>query len=89
MVTGQEPFETIIRETTEEASFSVELVRRDVMSRGCVTYFVLRDERAGGETGLLQPECRNVYDLEVKEGMMPSLEDHEAEVFFAMECQTS
>ena len=81
MATGEEPFKTIVRETTEEASFPVEHVRRDVKSRGCVTYFDIRDERAGGETGLLQPECINVYDLEVKEGMMPSPEDHEAEIF--------
>ena len=56
MATGELPFETIVRETTEEASFPVEHVRRDVKSWGCVTYFDIRDERAGGETGLLQPE---------------------------------
>ncbi|MCJ1369112.1 hypothetical protein MMC20_000320 [Loxospora ochrophaea] len=81
MATGEEPFETVVRETTEEASFPVEHVRQHAKSRGCITYFDIRDERAGGETGLLQPECIYVYDLEVKTDMMPSPEDHEAEKF--------
>ena len=81
MATGEEPLETIVRETTEEASFPVDHVYQHIKSRGCVTYFDIRDERAGGETGLLQPECIYVYDLEVEGNMMPSPGDHEAEKF--------
>lgn len=48
---------------------------------GTVTYFYVRDERAGGETGLLQPECQYVYDLEVGEDVVPKPGDQEVEEF--------
>jgi 8-oxo-dGTP pyrophosphatase MutT (NUDIX family) len=41
----------------------------------------VRDKRAGGETGLCQPECQYVYDLELSEDVVPVPDDNEAEDF--------
>ncbi|TID25693.1 hypothetical protein E6O75_ATG03556 [Venturia nashicola] len=62
---GEAPFESVVREAMEEASLPEELVRKRAKAAGCVTYFHIRDSRAGGETGLLQPECQYVYDLDL------------------------
>lgn len=65
IATGESPFECIVREAAEEASLPEDLVRKKAKSVGAVTYFHVRDERAGGETGLLMPECQFVYDLDL------------------------
>lgn len=62
---GEAPFESVVREAMEEASLPESLVRKRAKAVGCVTYFHIRDSRAGGETGLLQPECQYVYDLDL------------------------
>jgi len=59
-----------------------DLVRKGAKAAGTVTYFYIRDERAGGETGLLQPECQYVYDLEVEEDVTPRPGDNEVEDFY-------
>lgn len=79
--TGEKPFECLIREAAEEASLPEDLVRKGAKAVGTVTYFYVRDERAGGETGLLQPECEYVYDLEVGEDVRPRPGDNEVEGF--------
>lgn len=75
--TGEKPFECLIRESMEEASLPENMVK---MARACgtMTYFYVRDERAGGETGLCQPECQYVYDLELPESVVPQPGDNEA-----------
>ncbi|QDS73260.1 hypothetical protein FKW77_004337 [Venturia effusa] len=65
---GEAPFESVVREAMEEASLPEELIRKRAKAAGCVTYFHIRDSRAGGETGLLQPECQYVYDLDLTPG---------------------
>ena len=47
-----------------------------------MTYFYIRDEKAGGETRLLQPECQYVYDLELPEDVVPTPGDNEVEEFY-------
>ena len=79
--TGEEPLECLIREATEEASFPERLVREHAKACGTVTYFHIRNEKAGGETGLLQPECQHVYDLEVDADTVPKPGDNEVEGF--------
>lgn len=64
IATGEKPFECLVREAMEEASLPEDLSRK-AKAAGCVTYFYIRDERAGGETGLLQPECQYIYDLDM------------------------
>lgn len=81
---GEGPFESLIRESAEEASLSEAFVRENVRSTGAVTYFHIRDERAGGETRLLQPECQYTYDLEVGEDIEPRPSDDEVEGFTLM-----
>lgn len=80
--TGEVPFECLVREASEEASLPEDLVREGARAAGTITYFYVRDERAGGETGLLQPECQYVYDLEVGEDVLPKPGDNEVEDFY-------
>ncbi|KAK3706919.1 hypothetical protein LTR37_012418 [Vermiconidia calcicola] len=79
--TGESPFESLVREAQEEASLPEDIVRRDVKAVGTVTYFHIRDHRAGGETRLLQPEVQYVYDLQVAEDVVPKPSDDEVAGF--------
>ncbi|KAF2721537.1 hypothetical protein K431DRAFT_284693 [Polychaeton citri CBS 116435] len=81
IATGENPFECLIREAQEEASLPQDIVRKDVKQVGTVTYFHIRDSRAGGETRLLQPECQYVYDLELAKDVVPKPNDDEVEGF--------
>lgn len=82
LATGEKPFEALVREASEEASLPEELVRSHAKPCGTVSYFYIRDERAGGETGLLQPECQHVYDMEIKMEVVPRPNDAEVETFY-------
>jgi 8-oxo-dGTP pyrophosphatase MutT (NUDIX family) len=75
--TGEEPFECLVRECEEEASLPKHIVER-ARPCGTLTYFHVRDARAGGETGLCQPECQYIYDLELPEDVIPKPGDDEA-----------
>lgn len=79
--TGEKPFECLIREAAEEASFSEKLVRSKATPCGTVAYVHIRDERAGGETGLIQPECQYIYDIEIDASVVPNPGDNEVEAF--------
>ena len=83
IISGQTPFETVVREAAEEASLPEDFIRKRAKAVGTVTYIHERDKRAGGETGLLQPECEYVYDLEIKadEHVIPKPNDNEVESF--------
>lgn len=78
---GETVLNSLIREAEEEASFSEELIRQHAKLCGTVSYFMVRDEKAGGETGLLQPECQFVYDLELSQDVIPKPNDDEVENF--------
>ncbi|KAF1982204.1 thiamine pyrophosphokinase [Aulographum hederae CBS 113979] len=80
--TGEVFFESIIRESAEEASLSPDLVRTKAKPCGTVSYFYIRDRRAGGETGLMQPEVQFLYDLELDDSVVPKPSDDEVEGFF-------
>lgn len=84
IATGENVFESMVREAKEEASLPEELVRKSAKAAGTVTYFYIRDPRAGGETKLLQPECQYVYDLELAEDVVPKPSDDEVEGFELM-----
>lgn len=81
MCTGEMPFECIVREAMEEASLPEAVVRAGTVSVGCVTYSHVRDARAGGETGLIQPEVEYVYELRLDPGIIPMPGDNEVEEF--------
>lgn len=80
--TGEKAFECLVREAAEEASFSEQLVRSNAKPCGTVSYFHIRDARAGGEAGLLQPECQYVFDMEVGAEVVPKPGDNEVEDFY-------
>ena len=80
---GETPASCIARESEEEASLPRELVEK-AKPVGTVSYFHIRDARAGGERGLMQPECQYVYDLEVSEDVVPTPDDGEVEGFTLM-----
>ena len=80
--TGERPFDCMVREAAEEASFSEQLVRSNAKPCGTVSYFHIRDARAGGEAGLLQPECQYVFDMEIGAEVVPKPGDNEVEDFY-------
>ncbi|MCJ1415993.1 hypothetical protein MMC32_002328 [Xylographa parallela] len=79
---GEEPFESLVREAAEEASLPEEVVREGAKACGTVSYFHIRDSRAGGETGLLQPEIQFVYDLKLPEDTVLKPSDDEVQEFY-------
>ncbi|KAJ5654114.1 hypothetical protein N7490_001117 [Penicillium lividum] len=81
MCTDEMPYECIVREAMEEASLPEEVVRASIIPVGCVTYSHIRDVRAGGETGLSQPEVEYVYDLKLDPSVIPRPGDNEVEEF--------
>ena len=78
---GEKASECIVREAGEEASLPEELVRRDAKPCGTVSYFHVRDMPDGGESGLYQPECQYVYDLEVAPDVVLRPNDEEVGEF--------
>ncbi|KAK2755922.1 hypothetical protein FQN54_005718 [Arachnomyces sp. PD_36] len=82
IASGQTPLESIVRECEEEAALSPEFVRKHARAAGMVTNFYVRDERAGGETKLLQPECHYIYHLPLPPGVVCKKNDDEVEEFY-------
>lgn len=82
MATGEEPFACMVREAAEEASLPEAVVSKAAQAQGSVTYIMIRDERAGGEVGLIQPECEYIYDLELPVTVVPKPNDSEVEEFY-------
>lgn len=80
IATGELPLNCIVREASEEASLPAHIVRKHIKAAGTVTYIHVRDERAGGETGLLQPECQFVYDLDLTDAGDVQLKPSDDEV---------
>ncbi len=82
MATGEVPLECIIREAEEEASLPEEVVRPRVTAHGNVTYIYMRNEKATGEVGLIQPEVEYIFDLELPNDVVPKPNDSEVECFY-------
>ena len=81
MSTGERPSECVVREAMEEASLPEDVVKANAVPTGCITYFYVRGENAGGETGLLQPEVEYVYDIPLDASVVPKPCDSEVEAF--------
>lgn len=62
--TGETPWSCLIRESEEEALLGEALVR-SAKEAGTVSYFYISGDRSDGETGLAQPECSYVFDLDL------------------------
>ncbi|KAB8069249.1 NUDIX hydrolase domain-like protein [Aspergillus leporis] len=81
MSTTEHPFLCLIREASEEASLPEDVVKACAKPVGCISYFYVRDSRAGGETDLLQPEVEYVYDIKLSRDVVPKPGDNEVEEF--------
>ncbi|KAH8808906.1 thiamine pyrophosphokinase-related protein-like protein [Xylogone sp. PMI_703] len=82
IATGEDRSVCLVREAHEEASLPEDLVRDKSVYIGPVTYSYTRGAKAGGETGLIQPECEHIYDLELPEDVVPSINDTEVDEFY-------
>lgn len=83
----ESPYETILHEADEEASLPKDLLVRDVKSCGVMTYMSLTSTDDGGEHGLLVPDTVYIYDIELKEDVIPRPQDDEVEEFYLMTVQ--
>ncbi|KAH7158814.1 NUDIX hydrolase domain-like protein [Fusarium sp. MPI-SDFR-AT-0072] len=81
LMTGEDPFECVIREADEEASLPDDIVRKGAKFVGNVTYIYITDEGQVGEGGFIYPECQWLYDLELPNDVIPQPKDGEAEKF--------
>ncbi|KAI0391996.1 NUDIX hydrolase domain-like protein [Xylariaceae sp. FL0594] len=84
LMTGEDPFECIVREANEEASLPEDLMRQRAKYAGMVTYIYITDERAGGESGQIYPETQWVYDVELPPDFRPQPNDGEVADFTLM-----
>ncbi|KAF9869215.1 thiamine pyrophosphokinase-related protein [Colletotrichum karsti] len=80
LMTGEDPFECVIREADEEASLPDPLVRSRARHVGGVTYIYITKAEAG-EVGLIYPEVQWIYDLELPEDVVPQPKDGEVAEF--------
>ncbi|KAI1173354.1 NUDIX hydrolase domain-like protein [Nemania sp. FL0916] len=73
----------LAREAREEASLPEAWVREHARPVSTISYFSIRDLRAGGplEVGLLQPATQILYDLEMPPDMIPLPSDGEVAEF--------
>ncbi|KAI1264704.1 thiamine pyrophosphokinase-related protein [Xylariaceae sp. FL1019] len=64
---GDIPFETMIREASEEAELPEALVRKEAKPCGTLSYFHVRQPGSGypGESGLLNPGVHFIYELKL------------------------
>lgn len=84
MSTRERPSECAVREAMEEASLPEDVVKANAVAAGCISYVYIRDSRAGGETGLLQPEVEYIYDLKLPANVIPKPCDSEVEEFYLL-----
>ncbi|KAF3062351.1 hypothetical protein GL218_03447 [Daldinia childiae] len=82
LMTGEDPFECIIREADEEADLPETLMHERAKFTGMVTYIYITDERAGGEAGQIYPETQWVYDIELPADFVPTPKDGEVAGFY-------
>jgi 8-oxo-dGTP pyrophosphatase MutT (NUDIX family) len=82
--TGETPFECLVRESEEEASFEPDYTRTKAISVGTINYLNLTDERSKGEKGLLCPETQFTYEMKIAPDHIPIPGDGEAEEIILM-----
>ncbi|CAJ2501883.1 Uu.00g047360.m01.CDS01 [Anthostomella pinea] len=82
LMTGEDPFECMVREADEEASLPEAVMRERCRFTGMVTYIYITDERSGGEAGQIYPETQWVYDIELPADVVPTPKDGEVAEFY-------
>jgi len=78
----EDQFECMLREAEEEASLPQHVVKDRAQAVGTIAYFYIRDARAGGETGLLQPSTHHLYDLDLPKDVVPKPASKDVEEFY-------
>lgn len=81
LMTGEDPFECIIREADEEASLAEDVVRENAREVGTITYIYVTDEKNVGQADFIYPECQWLYDLKLPADVTPQPKDGEVEEF--------
>ncbi|KAE8153042.1 putative NUDIX family hydrolase [Aspergillus avenaceus] len=85
LTVGDSPRSAVVREATEEASLDKTIIKRDIRSAGCISYFHMKGSSSvvGQEnpTSLLLPEVEYLYELKLDEGVVPQPNDSEVEDF--------
>ncbi|KAI1081098.1 hypothetical protein F5B20DRAFT_536772 [Whalleya microplaca] len=81
---GVTPFETILQEAHEEASFAEDFTRARVRSRGVLTYISTTGANFPGEKCLVIPDILFVYDMEIPPDVVPRPYDDEVKGFSCM-----
>lgn len=81
LMTGEDPFEGIIREAEEEASLPERFIREHARLASTVKYVYLTGSRPGIDDGYVYPECQWIYDLELPDDLTPEPNDDEVESF--------
>lgn len=86
MSAEEDEAECIVREAKEEASLPEAFVKEHAKPVGTISYFYIRDVRAGGpdEVGLLQPATHHMYDLDLPEHIVPKPSDGEVQEFYLL-----
>lgn len=81
LMTGETPFECVIRESEEEASLPERIVRDHARPAGTIRYIYVTASRPGIDDGYIYPEFQWVYDLKLPEDVIPEPNDGEVESF--------
>ncbi|CZS92035.1 probable thiamin pyrophosphokinase [Rhynchosporium agropyri] len=81
---GENAFECLVREASEEAGIDETFIRDHAKPGGTVTWFNISDVRAGGEIGLMNPGVLFVFDLEVAADMVLKPVDDDINAFHLM-----
>lgn len=84
LATGETPFECLVREAKEEASFDAAFTTSTAIAVAAISYLCLTDERSKGEKGLLCPEIQFTYEMRIPADLIPVPADGEIEGFVLM-----
>ncbi|KAK0881540.1 hypothetical protein LTR87_004681 [Friedmanniomyces endolithicus] len=84
MKAGSSPYNTVIAEAQEEASFDEVLLRQHARSRGAVSHMSVTGTGFPGEQGLVVPNVDFIYDMELPPDVVPKPQDGEVGEFYCM-----
>ncbi|KAJ4155401.1 hypothetical protein LMH87_000648 [Akanthomyces muscarius] len=88
LMTGEDPFECMVREADEEASLPEAVVRAGTTPAGTITYIYITDGPNNGEAGFVYPEVEWAYDLKLPADVVPQPKDGEVDEFYLCDVDT-
>lgn len=71
LTSGETPFDCLVLEASEEASFDTGLTKSKATAVGAISYLCLTDERSKGKKDLLCPEIQFTYEMRVSADLIP------------------